>query len=249
MSERESFPRLPSPVVIPLADTFVIPATLDQEKGRQAVEHAVRSGPLRPFDIARTVIAEPEALWVPFWRVPVTIDGFHVTLANVNMGDSGISLPMPHGEARSKEASVMVCARADFPYDPKIVTLFDRISRSLPLDVDVAAMSSPAVPEMLAANGARVLDADVSHERADEIVAGLLRESGGRPRTEPAKFCLYPLYFARYTYSGEARRHPNESLFVAVSAVTGQIASARYPAVARSVAAKVRRLLSFDRRM
>jgi hypothetical protein len=253
-----SFPSLPSPVVIPLADTFVVPATLDQENGRQAVEHGVRSGPLRPFDIARADIEEPQALWVPFWRVPVVIDGFHLTFTDVNIPDSGMSLPVPRGGSRFKEAAVMVCARADFPYEPKLPSLFGRVSGVQPLDVDLEAMSSPAVAEMLAANGARVLDADIHRERAEGIVAGVLLESVSplhaiyekyEPKIEPARFCLYPLYFARYTYSGEARRHPGESFFIAVSGVTGQVVTARYPSVARSVAAKVRRLLSADRRM
>ena len=68
------------------------------------------------------------------------------------------------------------------------------------------------------------------------------------PRMEAGTFCLYPLYFARYTYSGEARRHRDEQLFVAVSGKTGEVVAAAYPSAARSVAAKVRRLLSFDRR-
>ena len=68
------------------------------------------------------------------------------------------------------------------------------------------------------------------------------------PRIELETFCLYPLYYARYTYSGEARRHPSEQLFVAVSGKTGEVVAASYPSKARSVAAKVRRLLSFDRR-
>lgn len=258
MAERESFPTLPNRVTVALANTYVAPATLDQQSGCEAIVHAVRSGPLRPFDIARTEVDEPEAIWVPFWRVEVAVQAFHVTFSDRRVGDDGLSLPVPSGTATHKPATVMVCARSDFPYEPKLPSLRDRVSGSQPIDVALEAMFAPAVPEMLDANGARVLDADIGSERAEGIVVGVLLESVGplhvvhakyEPKIEPAVFCLYPIYFARYTYNGEARRQRDEELFVAVSAVTGHVVSARYPSVARSVAAKVRRLLSFDRRM
>ena len=257
MTRGQPFPKLEHPVAVPLADTFVAPALLDQEKGRAAIGHAVRDGFLRPFDIARAEIEEPLPLWVPFWRVAVSVDGFHLTVSSVNVGKDGRPVPIPSGGARYKDAFVMMCARTAFPYEPKMSSLFGRVSGALPLEVGTDELTSPAVPEMLAENGAVVLDADVDRARAESAAMGLLLHGVSpthaiyetfEPKIEGASFCLYPIYFARYAYEGEARRHPGESLFVAVSGRTGQVVAAKHPSAVRSVAAKVRRLLSFDRR-
>jgi hypothetical protein len=251
------FPKVDNPIAIPLANTFVVPAVLDQDKGREAVSHAVRDGFLRPFDIARTEIEEPRPLWVPFWRMAVAVDGFFITVSNVNVGKEGRSVPIPSGGARYKDAVVMVCARTLFPYEPKLPSLFGRVSGIPPLEVGTAEMTSPAMMEMLAANGAEILDADVDRARAESTAMGLLLRAVSpthafyakyEPKIETAEFCLYPVYFARYTYDGEARRHAGEAMFVAVSGTTGQVIAAKHPSAVRSVAAKVRRLLSFDRR-
>ena len=59
-------------------------------------------------------------------------------------------------------------------------------------------------------------------------------------------FVLYPVYYARYRYEGEARRHAGEQFFVAVSGRTGEPINAKHPSAVRAAAAKLRRLLSFD---
>jgi hypothetical protein len=61
-------------------------------------------------------------------------------------------------------------------------------------------------------------------------------------------FLLYPVHYARYAYAGEARTQPNESCFVAVSARSGRVIAAKHPSAPRALAAKLRKLLSFDRR-
>lgn len=270
MTRDQPFPKVPSisphsfvaklehPVAIPLAQTSVVPALLDREKGRSAIEHAVKDGFLRPFDIARAEIEEPAALWVPFWRVAVAVDGFHVTIDHVPVGKDGKRFPIPSGGARYKDATVMVCARTLFPYEPKLPSLFGRVSGIPPLEVGIEEMTSPADAEMLAENGAIVLDADVDRAHAESAAQGILLRAVSpthaiyakyEPKIESATFCLYPLYFAPYAYEGEARRHAGESLFIAVSGRTGEVVAAKYPSAARSVAAKVRRFLSFDRRL
>jgi hypothetical protein len=237
------FPKLEPPALVPLSDTLVAPALLDREKGRAAIEAAVRDGFLRPFDIGRATIEDPLALWVPFWRMAVSIDGFHLTV--------------PSGGARRKDAFVMICARSAFPYEPKLPSIFGQLGAAKPIEVGPEELTSPSEIALLD-NGAVILDADVDRAHAESRAMGLLLHavspthaiySTYEPKVISGSFCLYPLYFARYTYEGEARRHPGESMFVAVSGRTGQVVAAKHPSVARSVAAKIRRFLSFDRRL
>ena len=252
------FPKLESPVAVAASQTFYVPAALDMEQGRAAVEHAIKDSVLRPFDIARNARIEDVApLWVPFWRFEVAVEGFYFDVSDVTVGSKGRTVPLPTGGGRYKNAVVMVCARTDFPYQPKLPSLFGRVTGIHPLEVRADELVAERSPEMLLANDAVIVEADVNRERAESIATELLlREVSPthamyatyEPRMEAGAFCLYPLYYARYTYSGEARRHPDEQLFVAVSGKTGEVVAAAYPSAARSVAAKIRRLLSFDRR-
>ncbi len=239
-----TFPKLESPVAVAASQTFYVPAALDMQQGREAAEHAIKDSVLRPFDIASNArIDDVAPLWVPFWRFAVALEGFHFDVTT--------------GGGRYKHAVLMVCARTAFPYQPKLPSLLGRVKGPPPLEVKAEELVAEPSPEMLHANDAEVVDADVTCERAESIATELLlREVSPthamyptyEPLIEAGSFCLYPLYYAQYTYSGEARRHPDEHLFVAVSGKTGQVVAATYPSAARAVAAKVRRFLSFDRR-
>jgi hypothetical protein len=244
MSGRPPFPKLERPVSLPLTSTFVAPALLDQEAGRSAIGRAVREGFLRPFDIERAEIDEPSPLWVPFWRVEVSVDGLHLTL--------------PSGASRYKDVAVMIHARADFPYEAKLSSVVGRVSGVPPITVEKAELTSPAELPVLEQNGAVVLDADVVRARAESTALGLMLAGVSpahaiypkyEPKIEGASFVLYPVYYAGYAYNGEARRPREESMFVAVCGRTGRTVAARHPSAVRSVAAKVRRFLSFDRRV
>ena len=255
---REIFPKLESPVAVAVSQTFYVPAALDMAQGRAAVEQAIKGSVLRPFDIASGTRIETIApLWVPFWRFEVAVEGFYFDVSNVSVGSKGRKVPLPTGGGRYRNAVVMVCARTAFPYEPKLPSLFGRVTGIPPLEVSAEELVVEPSFEMLRENDAEIVDADVTRDRAESIATELLlREVSPthamyptyEPRIEAGTFCLYPLYFAQYTYSGEARRHPDERLFVAVSGKTGAVVAATYPSAARSVAAKVRRLLSFDRR-
>lgn len=253
----EIFPKLQKPVVVPAGDMFWVPAALDLTQGRAAIEHAVHDSPLRPFDITNTSINDVRALWVPFWRISVSVDGFHISLSNMQVGSQGRSIPMPTGGARFKDADVMISARTVVPYEPKLPSFFGRVSGIPPLEIPVNEMLPSPNPETLAENDAETVDADVDRGRAESIAMGMLLRAVSpthaiyakyEPKIRAVGFCLYPLYYARYTYNGEARRHPGEELFITISGKTGQVVAAKYPSAVRSVAAKVRRLLSFDRR-
>jgi hypothetical protein len=252
-----AFPSLAKPVVIERADAFYVAAALDMEKGKAAVQHAVTDSILRPFDISSTRVDDVRALWVPFWRMSVSVDGFHISLSSVEVGDKGKSFPLPTGGARFRDADVMICARTIFPYEPKLPSFFGRASGVPPLEIPPNEMAASPDPEMLAENGAETLDADVDRARAESIAMGMLLRAVSpthaiyakyEPKINAAQFVYYPLYYARYQYNGEARRHAGEEMFVAISGKTGVVVAAKYPSAVRAMAAKVRRILSFDTR-
>ncbi len=254
MRPEVAFPKLEKPVVVPAGLTYAARATLDEAQAREAVRHAVHGGLLRPFDIATADIEEPRLMWIPFWRMAVSIDGFFIDVSDVNVGKNEGPIPIPTGGSRYRDVSVMICARGAFPYAAKLPSLLERVKGIAPIEMTDAELEPCSLDEEVAEN-AELVDADIGRARAEELLTGLLLDKISpthvlyptyEPKLNDVKFCLYPLYYARYTYSGEARRRPGEELFVAISARTGQVVAATYPSAVRSVAAKVRRLLSFD---
>ncbi len=216
-----TFPKLAQPVTP--AEVFVAPATFDAAHGRAAVQHAVKDGILKPSDIDGVELAEPVLLYVPFWRV---------------------------GGAFQKDGFVMVCARKDVPYETRIPSVVVELSGIKPIDIgtnELVPLNASAAREALARG--EVVDADIDKARAEAIVNGLLLSPvTSEPKSHASTFCLYPLYYAPYGYSGESRRHAGEELFVAVSGRTGEVAMAKHPSAVRAVATKLRKFLSFDRR-
>ncbi len=238
--------------VVP-GETYSVLLGLDQAKAKDAVHRAVTDGILRPFDIAKNAeIDEPALLWVPFWRISVSVDGFHIGLSTMQ-NSNGRTIPIPTGGARHKDADLMICARTVFPYEPKLPSFFGKISGTPPLEVvtsELGLINKPPSP-------GEVVDADVDLSRAQSIATGMLLRAVSPthaiyakydPQIRSAIFCLYPVYFARYRYEGEARRHAGEDFFIALSGKTGAVVSEKGPSAVRAVAAKVRRFLSFDRR-
>lgn len=238
----EPFPPLERPVVVPAGSTSMVLARLDQAAGRAAAEHAVTSGVLRPFDIATAEVVEPRPLWIPFWRV---------TLEVPVLGGSAV------GAAERPRIHVMIPARRAFPYAPRIPSAATRLSGTI-LDPAPDALV-PADADVLLGNGATVVDADVDREDASitarelflkSVAPGLALPARFAPEIAAAELVLYPVYHATYTYRGEARRDATDGdFFVAVSGETGDLVAATYPSVVRSLAAKLRRALSFDRRV
>src|SRR5205823_6471742 len=110
-------PKLEKPVVP--TDVFVVPAALDLARGRDAATRVVKSGILKPADIERADIEPAALLYVPFWRVDVVVDGFHIGIGSLSTS-SGRTIPIPTGGARSREAVVMVCARTIMPLSLKL---------------------------------------------------------------------------------------------------------------------------------
>jgi hypothetical protein len=243
------YAKLPSPIAPP--EAHVVTPTHGAAEGAAAVLGAIKEGFLRPSDISAASIDEPALLHVPFWRIEVSVDGFHIGLSTLTA--NGRTLPLPTGGARHRDAVLTICARTVFPYEPKLPSFFGKLSGIPPLEIPKGELA----PLRELPKDGEVLDADLDRDKAERVAVGMLlravRPSHAiyakyEPEIRGAAFCLYPLYFARYRYEGEARRASGEDFFVAVSARTGGVISARHPSAARAVAAKVRRFLSFDRR-
>jgi len=249
-----TFPKVPQAVTP--AETFVAPATLDAERGRDAILRAVRQGFLKPLDIDTAATDEPVLLYIPFWRIEASVDGFHVGIGTVTSEGSGRTYPIPTGGARHRDGVVMICARTMFPYEAKLPTTFGGIAGAAPLQIGVAELAPRSAAEATLAAG-EVVDADVDEARARSVASSMLLRAVSpsnaiyakyEPVVRTCTFCLYPVYYAHYRYEGEARRHPGEDFFVAVSGRTGAVVSAKHPSAVRAVTSKLRRLLSFDRR-
>ena len=249
-----TFPKLPQAVTP--AEVFVAPATLDAANGAAAVQRAVKDGILKPSDIDLADLAAPALVYVPFWRIAVTVDGFHIGISTVQSGSSGRSIPVPTGGARHRDGIVMVCARTVVPYEAKLPSFFGKIAGAPPLEVgtnELVAASDRNAQDALAAG--EVVEADIDKSRAESIASGMLLRAVSpthaiyakyEPKIHASTFCLYPLYYARYRYEGEARRHKGEDFFVAVSGRSGEIVAAKHPSAVRAMATKLRKLLSFD---
>ena len=249
------FARLPSPIEPP-REHYVVAATLDGAQGKEAVERAVRGSVLRPADIADTKLDGPHLLYAPFWRMNVAADGWQLHVIGVRRG--GLELPIPIPSEKHEDAVILVSARTLVPYEPKLPSWLDKLGRTPPLEIganEVLPFASANAQEAIAKG--ELVEADVSKDQAEKLACGMLiRSMDARhalmakftPQLRAAAFIHYPLYYARYRYNGEARRHMEEDLFVAVSGRTGEVVSAKFPSAPRAVAAKIRRLLSFDRR-
>jgi hypothetical protein len=219
-----TFAKLSQPVAP--AEVFVAPATLDAVAARDAVKRAVKEGFLKPSDIDLVELPDPPLLYVPFWRV---------------------------GTAFQKDGVIMVCARSDVPYEPKLPTLAGEWVGPRPIDVatnDLVPLDAETARDALAKG--EVVDADIDKARAEAIANGVAAQSAIASSNVQAplasSFCLYPLYYAPYRYSGESRRHAGEELFVIVSGRTGEVVADKHPSAVRAMATKLRKLLSFDRR-
>lgn len=243
-----AFPNLTNPVVP--AEIFVVPASVHETRAREAVERAVRDGWLRPADAGEAAeIDAAELCFVPFWRVSVTVDGFHVGLAPITGSRGGI-IPIPTGGARHRDADVLICARTIVPYEPRLPSFFGQMGGIPALEVALSELV-PVANAGDALQAGPVVDADVDREKAEKLAALLVMRAVRpkhaiyakyEPEIRSATFCLYPLYYARYRYGGEANPKLAEGFFVTISGRTGALVAAKHPSGARALAGRVRRL-------
>jgi hypothetical protein len=245
------FPKLDSPVALDPNEVFVAPRILDDVHGEAEAKKAILSGLFRPADIEQAKIDAARFMYVPFWRIDVGVDGFHIGVSSITVGNGRTQLPLPTGGARHKDAVLMVCARRLFPHELKVPNWLSGIGSAVePFEINTGELAQRSA----VATSEEVIDADVTRVEAErEATRVMLRavqpSSAIYAKYEPlirsATFCYYPVHYARYHYEGEARRHPGEELFVVISARTGKPISARHPSAVRAAAAKFRRLLTF----
>ncbi len=250
------FARLEHPVTVPQGEAFVCAPIVDAERAKEHIRHAVTGGVLKPVDIDQAAIDEPRLLWVPFYRVDVSVDGFHFGLPFTAVGrGGGLQVPIPTGGARHKDAVLMICARRAFPFEVKLPSFLggtlDGVA-SLEINMgELASNESSSITEL----AGEVLDADLTREDAAAeasrlVLRAVLPGSALYAKYDPVirsnLFCRYPVYFARYRYQGEARGDTGE-FFVAISARTGKPISAKHPSPVRAAAQRFRKLITFGR--
>jgi hypothetical protein len=242
------YAKLAAPAMVP---EHVAPATLDASEAKVALSREIQESVFRPSDIAKATIGEAAFFYAPFWRVRLSVEGFHIGLTTTT-NERGRTLPLPTGGARHASGTVMISARSILPYTPKLSSVFGRLSGSPALEVEPTEL----VPlDRAALAGHELVDADVAKEHAERVAVAMILQQVQPHNALYAKYnplvhdttCVYyPLYLARYQYDGEARRHAGEEFFVMLSARTGKVVASKHPSALRAVTAKLRRFLSFN---
>lgn len=236
----EPFPPLstpsPRPIDWPLAETFVVPATFGTMAGHGRARDAVTRGWLRPADVDRARMGPVERVFVPLWRIEGSADGFHLGVTTIPRG-SGRAGMMPTGGFRHHDGEILVLARRHLAIDPSEKV---HIAKA-----DLTPLAESPIDE------AERIDPDLAREEAEEEARLRLRRRGEPGQAFYAKvdvrirsvaLVYYPLYVVRYRYAGEATQGAEGIYHAAISARTGELASAQHPPALRAVMGKLRRL-------
>ncbi|MDQ3037719.1 MAG: hypothetical protein M3Y87_35325 [Myxococcota bacterium] len=220
----------------PARETFVVPATFGQMAGHGRARDAVTRGWLRPADVDRAQLGPVERVYVPLWRFEGSVDGFSVGVSTFSRGNGRTGV-MPTGGFRHHDGEVLVPARTHFAVDPSAKL---RIARS-----DLVALEESPIDDR------ERVEPDVPHEHAEEEARNRLRRRGEPSQALYAKvdvrirasaLVYYPLFVVRYRYAGEATQGAEGTFHAAISARTGELASAHHPPALRSIDSRFRRL-------
>jgi hypothetical protein len=229
--------------------TRVAPAVLDRARAEAVVDERIRGSALRPHDIGRAPVEPLGLLYVPFYRVCVAIDGFHVGLSGASVRVGGATIPIPSGGSRHAEQDVLVCARREFPFparlararlggdSPVAAVRLDQLIEAASFDFSAAERVRPNVARQAAEDAAVRVVRGVNEPRSGALF------SQYDARVKDVDLWLHPVFFTRYRYDGDARRHPEEDCFVAVCGRTGGVVAEHHPSAFRSVVARARKLL------
>jgi hypothetical protein len=252
------FPPLGAAALQPTEPWFVVAPRLDEPAAGKIARREIFARWLAPADIRSgrtTALDRIRLIWVPFWRIEVAVDGFHVSLFDGRVGgDEASRIPLPMVSPRHRTGPLMVSARAAFQCPigvPRSLSHRGLFPAPELAEGDIrpesAVWSSPA-------RDAETLDCDISREVAE----GAARQAALRAvepshalytkydaRVLDARLVRYPIYYLRYRYDGEAREHGPEHCAVAVSAHSGTVVAAKHPSSRRAVAGKLKRILSF----
>ncbi|MFO0611214.1 MAG: hypothetical protein U0414_01405 [Polyangiaceae bacterium] len=237
------------------AESFLAPLSVSRTEAEATTRAEIFDRTLRPADIATAAVEPTRLLLVPLWRVDVSVDGHHISLGNMSVGSGGTRIPLPTGGARHKEAVLIVRARSTFPLETEMPAFLNGLfSGKSPIEFGVHDIEPLSTARFDMDLDERV-DADVTREAAEReaqnIVVRAVAPSNAlyskyEPTVRSSHFVLYPVYFTRYRYTGEAQRSSGETYFVAVSGHNGKVFASHHPSNLRAAAARFRRLLSFD---
>ncbi len=236
-----------SSYVLPDERYHVVPR-FGPTKAEARITEEFTDGTFRPPDAAKNArIEEAYALFVPFWRVDIHRSDTALRLGRLRVN----GIPLPTQDSSEAKAVWMVCARTAFPYEMK------HPSTLLPGDAKPLTLSLPALAtgDPDTTGGWELLDADVSEEKARSVAGSTLARHSGSAgallgesevTVHACHFVLYPVWFARYRYRGDANPEGNDLFYVGVSAVDGVPITAEHPSKLRSGAARVKRFLFDD---
>lgn len=249
------YERITKPVSPGDTEAFLAPLTIQRAEAERIIKELVFERTLGPSDIQSAQLDEVRLLLVPFWRVDVSVDGHHIGLSSFTVGNGRMQMPVPTGGSRHKDAVLMIRARRSFPYETTAPAILNKLlADATPIEIASHELEPLATARFDMDLDERV-DADVDRAGAErEAKQFLMREVAPsnalyqtyEPTVRSAHFVLYPVYFVRYRYQGEAQRHAGEGYFVALSGHTGKAIACHHPSGLRAAAARFRRLLSFD---
>ena len=253
------FPRLGAAALQPSEPWFVVAPRLDEPAAGKIARREIFARWLAPADIRSgrtTALDRIRLIWVPFWRIEVAVDGFHVSLFDGHPGGHGaLRIPLPMMSPTHRTGPLMVSARSAFECPVGVPRSLSRggLSRRA-LEVTAGELGPESAVSSSPAGEVETLDCDVSREVAE----GAARQAALRAvepshalytkyeaRVLEAILVRYPIYYLRYRYDGEAREHGPEHCAVAVSAHSGRVVAAKHPPSGRAVAGKLKRLFSF----
>jgi hypothetical protein len=224
------------PVAFDPARAFVVPASIGELAGKGRARDAVRARWLRPADLQRAKIAEPELVWLPLYRVEGTVDGFHLGLRG-HASPRGPRV-LPTGGFTHHDGTVLVPARRGLTVDPSGAA---KIARGdlRPYEGAPPPDDARIVPDV--APAAAEEEAQLRLRRRGEPAAALYANVEVKIRAVDLVFL--PLWVVRYHYAGEASEGAESEYHAAVSAHSGDVVSQRHPPLLGSVMSRVKQWL------
>jgi hypothetical protein len=253
------FPRLGASALQPGELWFVVAPRVGEPAAGKIARREIFARWLAPADIRSgqaTALDRIRPIRVPFWRIEVAVDGFHVSLFDGNpAGRGALRIPLPMMSPRHRTGALMVSARSAFASPVGVPRSLSNVGFSAPA-LEVAAPD--LVPDSAAAGieggDWEALECDVPRDVAEAVARqAALRAVQPRQalyskyeaRVLGVSLVRYPIYYLRYRYDGEAREHGPEDCAVAVSAHSGKLVASKHPSSRRAVAGKLKRLVSF----
>lgn len=123
------------------------------------------------------------------------------------------------------------------------------------IEIRLEEMVPFATHDRSALGAAELIEPDVSRAEGEHLAAERARHRARpdgaiyaryQPEVRSAACVFYPLYIVRYGYRGHAARDPGETFWVTICGRHGKVVGGHHPSVIRSVAHKIRKLVTFD---